>query len=144
MRVLQPLFIVGLLIFVAGCASKGASVFAGRTETWDAKARQLSLADRYKAFRYGVSKLTPPAILADPMADGGKDAGELILTGNAQKPDDKVILASLNVYDLMKRRGTWSLCSDPEHLSTARQQEALIADPLIKKRYSSYLANICP
>ena len=86
----------------------------------------------------------PPAILAEPMTDGGRESGILILTGNAHKPEDKVILASLNVYDLMKRKGTWNLCSDLEELSVARQQETLIADPLIKKRYGSYLANICP
>lgn len=144
MRGLQSLLIIGLSVSAMGCTLNGENVFAGGTETWDAKARQLSLVNRYKAFRYGVSRLTPPAILADPMAGGGKDAGELILMGNAQKPNDEVILASLNVYDLMKRKGTWSLCSDPKHLSIARQQEALIADPFIKKRYASYLADICP
>lgn len=143
MRFSRAMSVLWLLACVAGCAHKGAEVFAGRPETWDGKARQLNLADRYTAFRYGVIKMEPPAILAGPMADGGKDVGELILTGNAQKPDDRVILASLNVYDLMKRKGTWNLCSDPQHLSTAHQQEALISDPLIKKRYGSYLSNIC-
>ena len=134
------IFLSGALI--GACTPNAANVFDGPANTWDERARELPLTERYAAFRFGIARMKPPIILDDPMADGGQDAAKLIMKQNDVKPNDYVLVASVHVYDRMKARHIWSICGtlDYEH---AKRQERLVKDPALRNRYVEYLREIC-
>lgn len=131
-----------LSILVTSCSPHGSAVFSGPVDTWDAEARKLPLSQRYEAFRYGVTKMKPPVILDDPMADGGQSAAKFIMDKNDARPNDFMMIASMHVYDRMKARGIWSVCDSPGY-DRAKMQASLIRDGTVRQRYVSYLGQVC-
>jgi hypothetical protein len=142
MKFSKALFcVVGALL--SCCAPKTPDVFKGPADTWEARARQLPLSERYHVFRYGITKMEPPVILDDPMADGGKVAADLIMYQNDVHPDDFVLVASVHVYDRMKSRKIWSICASKQYIH-AKYQARLIKNKSLRDRYVSYLHQVCP
>ena len=131
-----------LIVSVVGCAPRAAKVFSGPVETWDARARQLPLDQRYEAFRYGITKMKPPVILDDPMADGGEAAASRIIENNSARPNDYVIVGSVHVQQDESQ-------AHLEHLRLARiwyrkNSDCSTYNLHMWQRYLTYLGEVCP
>ena len=143
MSLFRPIVGTCVLALLYGCAPGPQGIFAGRPETWDERARQLSLEDRYRAFRYGLTNKIPPVILSEPMADGGARTVTIIQQDISRHPDDYVIVGSLHVYDSMKRRNIWNICVHLTVLHAIQRNADLINSSSLKQYYTSYLHTIC-
>jgi len=103
----------------------------------------LPIRERYQAFRYGVERLRPPVILSAPLAQGGEDALNIVISENRILPDDFVLMASLHVYSDAKQAGKVDVCSE-KFIVEVVSQENLIHDMDLRAGYRNFLSQICP
>lgn len=131
------------LLGLVSCGSFEHRFFEGPPATRVERARQFSLEEQFKLFRYGNNQVHPPAmVMAQPIAERGASAIPFLLAKLEEASDDAAIRDVTLIFEWMARSGSYDVPADATAMTALRSKVASMRDPAWREICEAMLRRI--
>lgn len=100
---------------------------------------------QWRIYLYGQQDIHPPDLaLAELIAKQGKTAADYVLEQLSVTKSDSDHISSLWLFQVMRRRGYFNICGNPDYLNRMRAHEFRIQRKVTRDYYRERLNEMCP